>query len=377
MPLPLAQTGPDASTIFYLTLLFIFLTGIVTTVVTKWSRDKCLRFFDRYHVTVERIKGQTTWGVLKVFPSGIEVLFDHPYVDTRGRKKTSYLMYQADMDTQLLSIFRYHDELTPAQQERRLAQVHRTFNPGPFRRLFRRVRNFINLLRDAFASAIGAVVGQAARMRPGSAVLTTQAGSVTQIGQALLGKVANAYEPLLEQYIGQPVIVDVADPANPAVQGVQYTGYLADYTQGYVTLMNVQHTTARTFSIPLPAYDPDQTPQVGGPTPPAPVTEQGVEIRIDGRRLKMTNTTDDLLIARQLVREGFEAVDLGTVIPPRGVLDLPAREARGGSLALECVRTADVTAPRRLATVRHAGELLDRPGITDFIVDQFPLTRRG
>jgi hypothetical protein len=52
MLLPLAQssaTGPNPSTLFYFTLLFIFLTAIITTVFTKWARDKCLKFFRNYH----------------------------------------------------------------------------------------------------------------------------------------------------------------------------------------------------------------------------------------------------------------------------------------------------------------------------------------
>ena len=37
----------------------IFLTAIITTVVTKWARDKCLKFFNHYHVTLERTRGAT------------------------------------------------------------------------------------------------------------------------------------------------------------------------------------------------------------------------------------------------------------------------------------------------------------------------------
>src|SRR3712207_2116247 len=92
--LVLAQA--EASTVFYFTLLFIFLTAIITTVVTKWARDKCLKFFNGYHVTIERSRGQTIWGRLKVFSSGVEVMYDHPFVDARGRKKTSYLLYGAE-----------------------------------------------------------------------------------------------------------------------------------------------------------------------------------------------------------------------------------------------------------------------------------------
>src|SRR5204863_4987209 len=96
---PAQGAGPGASTIFYLTLLFIFLTAIVTAVFTKWARDKCLKYFHRYHVTLERVRGQTIWGGLKVFSSGIEVVYDHPFIDARGRKKTSFMIYGPEMET--------------------------------------------------------------------------------------------------------------------------------------------------------------------------------------------------------------------------------------------------------------------------------------
>src|SRR4051794_966297 len=194
-PAQAATTGPSGATIFYVTILFIFLTAAVTTVVTKWARDKCLKFFNHYHVTLERTRGQTSWGELKVFSSGIEVVYDHPYVDHRGRKKTSYLIYQPELEQQVLSILRYHDELDESQQKARRHQVHRTFNPGPARRFGRGVRNFVNTLRDAFNAAIGTVVGQYQKMSPANAVLATQGQSVTAIGQTLLGRIANAYEP--------------------------------------------------------------------------------------------------------------------------------------------------------------------------------------
>src|SRR3954451_3510915 len=90
-------TGATASAIFLFTLLFIFLTAIITTVATKWSRDKCLKFLNGYHVTLERTRGQTSWGRLRVFSSGIEIVYDSPYIDALGRKKTSYLIYQQEL----------------------------------------------------------------------------------------------------------------------------------------------------------------------------------------------------------------------------------------------------------------------------------------
>src|SRR2546421_2390047 len=118
----LADATPSASTIFYLTLLFIFLTAIVTTVATKWARDKCLKFFNHDHVTLERNRGQTIWGKLKVFSSGIEIVYDHPFVDVHGRKKTSFLIYQQEMEQQMLTLLRYHDELSEELQKLRNKQ---------------------------------------------------------------------------------------------------------------------------------------------------------------------------------------------------------------------------------------------------------------
>ncbi len=383
-PAPATGGGPSASTIFYLTLLFIFLTAIVTALATKWARDKCLKFLHGYHVTLERVRGQTTWGELKVFSSGIEVVYDHPYVDHRGRKKTSFMIYQQELEQQVLSVFRYHDELDDRGQRARRRQVRRTFNPGPVRRRWRGVRNVINTLRDAFNAAIGAAVGQYQRMNPASTVLGTQAGSVTAIGQTLLGRFANAYEPLLEQYIGRSVILDVADPINPNNVTVQYAGYLADYTQGYVAVFNVEHRTAEQVRLTLPDVEPgDPLPPMPGPPPPgapAPVlppplhAEHGLAVRLDGPRLKVMNARHEPVVCRHLERAGFERLEFGAVIPPGGTLDLPARDARGATLTIDVARCLDVVAPRKYATIRHAGELHERRGLVDELnLNRLPL----
>ncbi|HEY8665327.1 MAG TPA: hypothetical protein VIL86_01620 [Tepidisphaeraceae bacterium] len=383
-PAPAGPSAPSASTIFYLTLLFIFLTAIITTVATKWARDKCLKFFHHYHVTLEKNRGQSMWGTFKVFSSGIEVVYDHAFIDSRGRKKTSFMMYPPEMDAQLLSVLRYHDELDADGQERRKEQIHATFNPGPLRRFARGVRNFVNTLRDAFSAAIGAVVGQYQKINPTSAVMGTQGGSVAQIGQTLLGKFANAYEPLLEQYIGQPVILDVADPINPNNATVEYAGYLADYTQQFIAVFNIEHTTAEEIIVTLPEVEsgPDLPPLPMPPPPgaPAPVlpppikVEAQMAVRIDGLRFKVQNLRHEPVVVRKLEREGFEPIELGMVIPSNGILDLPARDARGAKLFCEVVRCLDIVAPRKFAAVRHAGEIVERRGLVDEMhLAQLPL----
>ncbi|MEA2711310.1 MAG: hypothetical protein QOF78_3911 [Phycisphaerales bacterium] len=384
-PAPPLNTTPNAATVFYITLLFIFLTAIITTVVTKWARDKCLKFFHGFHVTLERTRGQTIWGQVKIFATGVEIIYDHPFIDPRGRKKTSYMLYGAEFEQQLLSLFRYGDELTDAQKKRRKEQIRATFNPGPMKRLWRKVRNFVNTLRDAFNAAIGAVVSQYQRANPSSAVLSSQGGNVTQIGQTLLGRFAgNAYEPLLEQYIGHPVIVDVVDPINPNNAIVEYAGYLVDYTQNFLAVFNVEHETGETVVVTLPDVEegPPLPPLPNPPPPGVPLPslppperiEHELAIRIDGLRIKVQNTRHEPVVVRRLERDGFEPVEFGNVIPPSATFDLPARDARGGRLIVELVRMLDLVAPRKFAVIRHAGELVARRGFTEeFHLRQLPL----
>jgi hypothetical protein len=383
--LPLAQA--NASTIFYLTLLFIFLTAIITAVATKWARDKCLKFFQGYHVTLERNRGQTMWGRLKVFSAGIEVMYDHPYVDPRGRQKSSHMIYQPELEPQVLSIVRYHEDLSDEAKASRVAQVHKTFNPKFFRRLWRSFRNFVNTLRDAFNAAIGAAVTQFQRANPASAVLTTQGQAVTNIGQTLLGRFANAYEPLLEQYIGHPVILEVADPINPNNSVQEYPGYLADYTQQFIAVFNVDHKVAEQIAVSLPDVERgDPLPPLPNPPPPgapAPVLpvpvkeERGVVVRLDGVRMKIQNTRGDVLAVRRLEKPGAEPLQLKMVLPPMATLNLPARDAQGATLVIDILDSVDVVAPRKYAAIRHAGMMLDRRGLTDqFQIQRLPLVSR-
>ena len=56
-PILAQSAAPSASSFFIITVFFIFVTAIITTVATKWSRDKCLKMFHNYHITLERSRG--------------------------------------------------------------------------------------------------------------------------------------------------------------------------------------------------------------------------------------------------------------------------------------------------------------------------------
>jgi hypothetical protein len=79
----------------------------------------------------------------------------------------------------------------------------------------------------------------------------------------------------------------------------------------------------------------------------------------------------------RLEKEGTDPQELGMILPPMGTLNLPARDARGGRLVCSILRAVDIVAPRKFATVRHAGEPVERRGITDDLaLEHLPLVSR-
>jgi hypothetical protein len=229
------------------------------------------------------------------------------------------------------------------------------------------------------------VVTQYQRANPATgALLSTQGSSVQSIGQTILGRFANAYEPLLEQYIGQAVILEVADPLNPNNASVEFTGYLADYTQNNIALFNVNHTCETSIELTMPdeEFAPPLPPMPAPPPPGAPPPalppafkeDHNLAIRLDGLRFKILNLSKDPVVIRRLERDGFEPILFGMILPPSAQLDLPARDAKGAKLIIDQIRTVDVVANRKFATIRHAGELVDRPTLFDeFPIQQLPL----
>jgi hypothetical protein len=146
----------------------------------------------------------------------------------------------------------------------------------------------------------------------------------------------------------------------------------------------VEHSSGEMVTLTLP--DVEQGPPLpplpmppppGVPLPPLPPPEKvehELAVRVDGLRLKVQNTRHDPVIVQRLERDGYEPVEFGNVIPPMATFDLPARDARGGRLIVELVRMLDVVCPRKFASIRHGGELVERRGIVDELyLRQLPL----
>jgi len=336
---------------FALALTVVFVVALVGAFVAARKRDRCLKTFRRHPVTVQEQAGRRIWGLLKVFSKGLELVYESPplravwldrpvHTDPSGTKN-SFLIYEAELG-RILSIHRFVDRLDEKARRRRRRQTRRMADPPLGTRVARWARNIVNTFRDAIVSAMGMSLQQAAKTSP-SPVLKTQGGQVGAIGTMLVGETANAYEPMIEQYIGRPVILEAVNPADESKSVVEYHGYLGEYSARFILLVNVRHRFHET--VPLGAT--------------AKFLEGALEVRTDKDTVRVRNGSAVQVIVEG-VRAGDVCHDIDTRIEPgeTGETAVPheAADADGAAVAVSWQREFDLLVPRSVGVIRHASE---------------------
>src|SRR5210317_1476000 len=90
-----------------ITILFIILSAVVAAFIRGRKRDKCLKSFRMFMVTLEDTTGKTIWGTLRVEATGMELLYLQPHKDADGHIESSYLLYKYEYGN-ISAIIRYH-----------------------------------------------------------------------------------------------------------------------------------------------------------------------------------------------------------------------------------------------------------------------------
>ena len=220
--------------VIVLTLLLIFLSAILTTYLRRRSRDRCLKSFDGFDVNIEFSDDKQAWGRLSVYSNALELVYRIPHQDSAGHVETSFIILQ-DQLAGIRSLQRFHLNLNAKLQRRRLREIERKYHPGILRRLWRHTRNFFNTFRDALNQALSVVVAQAKKSGSGGA-LAGQDKHLKSMGETVLGATANAYEPVLERYVGHKVVVE----QRGSDEWVEYCGILGDYTSCWLQLLDTR-----------------------------------------------------------------------------------------------------------------------------------------
>lgn len=335
--IPLAQAD-TFSDIFWMSIGLIFLAAIIGAVFAHRRRDRCLKLMDDYHVTLQTTTGRTIWGDVHVFAKGVEVVYDAPYRTRVGLIKNSYLMYDDEL-ANLLAVSRYVGGLTDAERRRRDRQVKVRFEPSTLRRFGRWLKNMFNTVRDAGNKALTAIVGQFAKAHPGTAI-SAGTGEVNQIGQTIITGVGDAYEPMLERHIGTAIVLEMASPTDPAKRNVELPGYLAEYSDRFVAVFNVEQPVRERFEI-----------EVDGT-----VQRDDLSITADAVAVTVSNKVDQPLVVESVVGVDGKPQRLSIVLNHGASARLSRLD---GAMTVTLLRVAqiDVVCPRQYARVRHASDL--------------------
>jgi hypothetical protein len=358
----LAQTMPSTivgtsivSNLFWMTVGLIFFITILSAVLQRVTKDKALKLFHKYHISFLAENRPTTWGDLYVHSQGVELLFDQPYTTRRGIVKSSSLVYEDEFTTMVCMTRSVHG-LSAAETAHRKAQIHRTFNPNLAHRSWRWSRNLLNTLRDAISKTLSLVIGRitstGATTSGAGAVISTQASDINNLTGSVINLAANAYEPLLERYIGKPVVVEIVVPllpgATPPPVGLantaEFPGYLVDYTQRFLAVFNVDHQPVETIEITLEKGKP-ASPELADLT--FTLSPFSMVISCVGR---------DAFVIRKICC-AQETSDLGVaLIPGTSVILNPIEHAT--TITVERTRSIDLLVPRTRARI-HFGSIPD------------------
>ena len=232
MPCVVAVTIPYTA----ITIVFIVLATGVGAFIRRRSRDKCLRDFEQNMVTLEDTAGKTIWGRLRVENTGLEFVYPQKHRDEDGHDEASYILYKHEYGN-IGAVIRFHDELSEGNKKKREKQLERTYHPGWWRRLKRKIVNVFKTVRDSVAEVVNLLMSQAKKTTPAGRVLGSQDKYVSQMKQELMGSVGTSYEPLLERYIGRKVVLEL-------IKGdkiFEYCGVLKEYTADFIEIMDVAY----------------------------------------------------------------------------------------------------------------------------------------
>lgn len=230
--------------ILLLSIFLVFVTALVGSFLQRRRRDRVLAELQDYHAIARMQNGERVWGRMEVYPNGLELRFSQPYQNHRGHLATSYILFRDSIE-QLQCLYRYNSELSPSNQARRERELRRTHSPGWWRIALRRAQNFMNTFRDAINESMGMLL---TRMKGTSSMslFRTQDERLKKIGSQALGVVGNAYDPILERYLGKRVIVELQTPEG---EKEEYAGLLREYSQAWLSVFDCR--TRETNRLPL------------------------------------------------------------------------------------------------------------------------------
>ena len=228
--------------LFFVTLGFIFLGALLSN-LTKWRKhDRVLKAINGFHTTIEMQNCKKIWGRTTIHSNGMELHFTREIHNSRGNPINSYILYREDID-QIRAIYRYQNELSEQNFALRNREIKDTCTPSLWPRTKRRLNVFFNNFSDAIGEALNVFLTRMKGGR-GGMIFNTQGDYLKKMGTTALSAVGNAYDPILEQYVNQRVVVRLNDESKD-----EFCGFLKEYSSAWISVLDCNLTKNKELEL--------------------------------------------------------------------------------------------------------------------------------
>lgn len=343
------------SEIFDVTLLA---TGGLVILITMFGaflrssrRDPCLKAFEHYHVTLEQVDGKVIWGEMELESTGFELIY-RDSVQDNNHVESSYVVYGSEFGD-IQAMYRYVDDLSPEDLAQRTRDLKLYFHPGLAVRIIRHTQHFFTLAGESLTEVLGMVMGRL-RKPAGRYIGEVTDDQFMRFSTAVVGSVGTVYDPLLERFVGNKVVVELIE----GNESHEHVAVFKNYSIDFFELLDVQYPQARSLHL---FEGPDNT-----------VGKSITTVR-EGNLLRVTNHTSQPVLVQSLRfsdAEDSEEELLNVVVDGGETVELRSEHITDtSSLIVRVVRELDMIVPRNRCVIRHRADRYEQGVIPEIIFD--------
>lgn len=330
-----------------ITIGVIFFLSLTAAYLRSRARDRCLKSWEGFHITLERTNGKLVWGLLHVAPTGMELSYEDSVQDERHFEST-YLLYASEYGG-IQALYRYADQLSDWGKRQRAQDVERSFHPGPWPRFRRSAQNFFGTATDSLNEVFGLVLGRVQKTG-GRYLAADGTSSIKSLSGKVLGQVGSIYDPLLERYIGSRVVIEILE----GDEVHEHVGIFKNYSADFIEVLDVRYPRRETVAV-----------IAGGK-----FEGQGITVIREPDCVHLTNGNEWPLLVHSLTGGEREQL-INAVVDGGETIDLSVEYATEveAHLNLRIAHELDILVPRTRCVVRHRAEHYRPEQLTDMIAD--------
>jgi hypothetical protein len=288
---------------------------------------------------------------MQLEPTGFELIYRDSVQDV-NHVESSYVLYGTEF-ADIQAIYRYVDDLSPEDLAQRQRELKRYFHPGLLVRLVRNMQHFVSLASDSLTEVLGMIMGQL-RKPAGRYIGNVSDAQFARLSTAVVGTIGTTYDPLLERFIGDKVVVDLLE----GEESHEHVAVFKNYSADFIELLDVQYPQPQTYHL---SGQPDNR------VAKSLVTER------DGKILRVRNTSEQPILIQSIRMSNAPDADeemLNVVVDGGEVVELqPVGLTDDATLVVRIVRELDMVVPRTRCVIRHRADRYEPSVIPEIIFD--------